>query len=116
MDFLRVEALGHRREAGHVREHHGDALSFTLESALGGEDLLGEVLRRVGLRGGELRRGWRGGHGGAALAAELVRWGIGNPAGGTQRLEACATLSAELHALRILVRALSTTHRNSQAT
>ena len=52
------------REARYVREHHGGALSFTLESALGGEDLLGEVLRRVGLRRGVARRrrlrDWRG--------------------------------------------------------
>ena len=116
VDVLGIELLRHRREARHVREHHSDALSFSLQRAFRGEDLLGEVLRRVGVRGRELLRGWRGGHGGAALAAELVRRGIGDPAGGTQRLEACATLSAELHALRIFVRALRTTHRNSQAT
>ena len=33
VDFLRVEALGHRREARHVREHHGDAFSFPLQRA-----------------------------------------------------------------------------------
>ena len=33
-----------------VGEEHGDLLALALEGALRGEDLLGEVLRRVGLR------------------------------------------------------------------
>ena len=47
VDVLGVEALGHGREARHVGEHHGDALAFSLQGALGGEDLLSEVLRRI---------------------------------------------------------------------
>jgi hypothetical protein len=36
-----------------VGEEHGDLLALALEGALRGEDLLGEVLRRVGVRRGE---------------------------------------------------------------
>ena len=53
VDVLGVELLGHRGEARHVREHHGDDLALALDGALGGEDLLGEVLGGVGLRGRE---------------------------------------------------------------
>ena len=38
-----------------VGEEHGDLLALALERGLRGEDLLGEVLRGVGLRGGEPR-------------------------------------------------------------
>jgi len=34
-----------------VGEEHRDLLAFAFESAPGGEDLLGEVLRGIGLRG-----------------------------------------------------------------
>src|SRR3989337_714188 len=40
-----------------VGEQHGDLLALALERALGGQDLLREVLRRVALRGGESGRG-----------------------------------------------------------
>jgi hypothetical protein len=39
-----------------VGEEHGDLLALALEGALGGEDPLREVLRRVGLRRRESRR------------------------------------------------------------
>ena len=72
VDVLGVEALRHCGEAGHVGEHHGDGLALTLEGALRGEDLLGEVFRRVGDGGGfpergacgRRRRDDRGGRGG----------------------------------------------------
>jgi hypothetical protein len=52
-----------------VGEQHSDLLALTFQRALGGEDLLGEVLRRVGLGGG----GCRGSpERCGALAAELM--------------------------------------------
>jgi hypothetical protein len=40
-----------------VGEENGDLLALAFESRLGGENLLGEMLRGVGLGRGELRRG-----------------------------------------------------------
>src|SRR5262249_48797004 len=53
---LGVDALGHFHRTLHVGEQHRDALPLALEGTPRAEDLLGEVLRRVGgdraLRGG----------------------------------------------------------------
>jgi hypothetical protein len=48
VDVFGVQFFGDRREAAHIHEHHGDVLALALHGALGGEDLLGEVLWRVG--------------------------------------------------------------------
>ena len=50
MDFLGVEAGREGREPGDVHEEHRHLLALALERAGGGEDLLGQVLRRVGAR------------------------------------------------------------------
>jgi hypothetical protein len=54
-----------------VGEEDGDLLALAFQGGLGGEDLLGEVLGSVRLRGGRMNRG-RGarGHSMAALEAE----------------------------------------------
>ncbi len=59
---LGAEPLGQRGRADHVAEEHGDRLALALERAAGGEDLLGEVPRRVRPRdaGGSARRPRRG--------------------------------------------------------
>src|SRR6266511_817865 len=44
---LRVELFGERGEVGHIGEQHGDLAAFPLEGAPRGEDLLGQVARRV---------------------------------------------------------------------
>src|SRR5207249_1151346 len=102
-----------------------DALSFSLQGAFRGEDLLGEVLRSVGLRGSEAVRRRRGGcrcgrdrrrrAGGttqplAALATELVGRRVGGLASGTERLESRSALPAELGVRGIGVPALGTLH------
>ncbi len=46
---LRVEPLGKPRGLGDVHEEHRDLLALALQRAFGGEDLLGQVLRSVGL-------------------------------------------------------------------
>ena len=53
MPFLGIDALGELHRARHVGEEDGDRLALALERALGGEDLLDEVARRVGARLGE---------------------------------------------------------------
>jgi len=56
-----------------VREQHRDLLALAFEGALGGEDLLGEMLGRVGLGRAELQLSRkRGLEWPAALLAELV--------------------------------------------
>src|SRR6185503_10490215 len=58
MPFLGIDALGELHRARDVGEEDGDWLALALERALGGEDLLHEVARRVGARlgGGRRRR------------------------------------------------------------
>ena len=58
MPFLGIDALGELHRARDVGEEDGDRLALALERALGGEDLLDEVARRVGARlgGGRRRR------------------------------------------------------------
>jgi hypothetical protein len=43
-----------------VREQHGHVLAFAFESIPGSQDLLGEVLWSVGIRGGKPRSGGSG--------------------------------------------------------
>ena len=51
MDFFGIQPLGQRRETRDVDEQDGDLLPLPFKGALGGEDLLGEVLGSVRLRG-----------------------------------------------------------------
>ena len=129
VDLLGVQALGHRREAGDVREHHADLLALALHGRAAAEDLLGQVLGRVGLRGGEpLGRGRRllgGGRGrrrgrggprsapqrGAALTAELLPRRVLALAGRADGLQPASALTAELLAGRIVVAATEALHQ-----
>ena len=79
-----------------VGEQHRDLLALAFERGLRGEDLLGEVLGRVGIR----RRkpgpcGVRAKFG-AALAAELLFGSIGRTAGSAHSGQTRAALAAEL--------------------
>jgi len=56
MPLLGIDALGELHRARDVGEEDGDRLSLALERALGGEDLLDEVARRVGAGLGDGRR------------------------------------------------------------
>ena len=47
--LLRIGSLDQRRGAHDVREEHRDLLPLALDGTPGGEDLLGEVLGRVGV-------------------------------------------------------------------
>jgi hypothetical protein len=54
-----------------IGEQHGHVFALALESTLGGQDLLGEVLWSVGLGGGEPGSGGdRGFYGSPAVIAE----------------------------------------------
>src|SRR5262249_2018678 len=54
--FLRITIREQLHRALEVGEEHRDLLALTFEGALGGEDLLGEVLRSVRLGAGEAAR------------------------------------------------------------
>ena len=57
MPFLGIDALGELHRAHDVGEEDGDQLALAPERALGGENLLDEMPRRVGARlGGDRRR------------------------------------------------------------
>jgi hypothetical protein len=57
--FLRIAVSEEFHRALEVGEQDSDLLALTFEGGLGREDFLGEVLRSVGLRGGEPRLpGW----------------------------------------------------------
>jgi hypothetical protein len=71
------------------------------------------MFRGVGLGGRKLRCSCTRGQRSPALVAELVRRRIGCAAGGAERIQARAALSAELHVYRILVPAAGTMHPGS---
>src|SRR6185295_16705993 len=123
VDLFGVEPLGHRREAGHVREDDADLLALAFHRRAAAEDLLGEMAGRVRLRRGEALGGGglgsRGGRGraggatqrGAALTTELLAGRVRGLAGGTDHLQPAATLAAEFLAERVLVTAAAALHR-----
>src|SRR5437773_4830320 len=73
MPLLGIDALGELHRARDISEEDGDRLALALERALGGEDLLDEVARRVGagLGDGRGRRQTR-----AAVVAEPRPGGV----------------------------------------
>ena len=83
---------------------------------LGGEDLLGEVLGRVGLRRGNLprRRGSR--ERPTALAAELLRAGVRGATGRAHRRQPRSALPTELHGGEVVVLAPRAVHAGSPPT
>jgi hypothetical protein len=115
--LVRVEPLGHGREAREVGEEDGDLAALPFEGAAGGEDLLGQVPGRVALghprtrSEGLRRRRWRPpcegcptlaaeGKAGWILKATLrAAWG---------QLRAAA--AAKIHAFRIVKPAAGAAH------
>ncbi len=129
VNVLGVQPLGHRGEARHVGEQHGDLLALPLDGAARREDLLGQMRGRVGVRRGKARcrrlggggrhggggaRGRRGRHRLAALRAELGGGRDRALAGKANRLEPLSTLTAELPGRGIVVRTAGTVHQLSQ--
>jgi len=92
-----------------VGEEHGDLLVLAFQGRLGGEDLLGEVLRGIGLgrRSDASRRSGRA-NGLSALLAELRAGRQLGAVGPAREGQPAATLQAELGVAGILVPALRT--------
>jgi hypothetical protein len=77
---LRPESFGQIGGADQVAEKHADELSLAFQSATRGEDLPGQMGRRVGVGRSELGRiRWRN-QGSAAPMTKLVRGGVTGPA------------------------------------
>src|SRR4029450_2988512 len=88
-----------------VGEEDGHLLALALQCVFGGENLLGEVLRGVGLGGGTARPSRS-----PALVAELGSGGKFNAAGGALPGQASTAVQAELGLRRVLVLTLGTLH------
>ena len=118
-------ALGQQlHRALEVGEEHRDLLPLALQSALGREDLLGQVLGRVGGGGAESgrrrlgprcrrRASDRGPERLTAASAELPARRDRDAAGRAELLQLPATLLAEADALTVLEAAARTTHQRS---
>src|SRR5581483_192484 len=109
--LLGIDLARELHRALHVGEEDGHLLPLALESGARGQDLVGEMLRRVGARvrcssgGGRERR--------AALPAEL---GAGTVAGAARRargLERCTAFFTEGRVGEVLAVTLGTLHRDA---
>jgi hypothetical protein len=110
---LGVDALGEVHGALQVHEQHRHQLALALEGALGGEDLVGEVLGRVLAR--VLRRDGRCRchalvEGAPAAVAEGGVDGVGPLAAPAELLEAVAAAGAEGGIARVLTVTARATH------
>ena len=85
-----------------IGEEHRDLLALALQRAPGGEDLLGEVLRRVAVRRAPGPR--RAAEPLPTAAAKLIAGVIGEPARGADDRERRCALGAEAAASRLSVR------------
>src|SRR5262245_50152047 len=96
-----------------VGEEDGDLLALTFEGALGGENLVGQVLGSVGLRFTEagLRTGARN-NGLTAFQAELCAGRQFALTLGTDERQAGSALQAELGVRRVIVLATRTLHES----
>jgi hypothetical protein len=110
-----IDLLGEIQRSLHVGEEDGHLLALAFQGALGGEDLLGEVLG--GVVAGRAHRGGRGAlptdlssNGRAALPAEIGGGWVITSAGGTDRFNLPPALDAEERIGRIGVRAGGTVH------
>jgi hypothetical protein len=94
-----------------IGEEDGDLLALAFQGDFGCEDLLGEMLRSVGLRRrADAPRGQRSDRvdGLAALLAELCPGGQLRAAGAAHESQPAAALEAEFGVVRVLVPALGT--------
>ena len=98
-------------EAGDVHEQNGDLLALALEGGLGREDLLGQVLGGVRLRGRRTNRGRRAsGERLAALEAEAGATGEFCATGAAGERETGSATKAELGVGRVVLLAPGTRH------
>src|SRR5262249_32943385 len=83
-----------------ICKEDGHLLALTLQSGLGGEDLVGEMLRRVGRRRRERCTDWAADYARAerlaAFLAEFVSGRVGGAATVADSCEFCPALRAEL--------------------
>jgi hypothetical protein len=97
-----VGSAGQLHRPLHVGEEHGHLLALAFEGGARGQNLLGEVLRRIGawtwwwprFRGLSERL--------SAFSAELFPWLVHRLAGGADQREFSAAMGAELSAGSIL--------------
>src|SRR4029453_10901242 len=117
--FLGIAIGQQLHRALQVGKEDGHLLALTFQSASRADDLLGQVLRRVGLRRLKLRPGGGCGGGGegdkgrAAAAAELLAAFVQEATRRTRRVERPATLATEAATLAILGPALRAPHVSS---
>jgi hypothetical protein len=107
---LGAQAFGQGRGVGDVAEEHGDLLALALEGAAQGEDLVGQMLGRVGLGARERPRRRRGGERRGALATESAVRRIRRAAGATGGDQGGRALPAESRASGIVVLASGALH------
>src|SRR5262249_53008393 len=101
--FLGVPVREELHGALAVGEEHGDLLALPFESRLGRQDLLDQVLRRVGLRRGE--SWWGSGDTAQRLAAASAELPAGRHDGTTRwasEIEPRPAFLAEAHACAVL--------------
>ena len=115
MHFLGIEPLRERGEARHVHEKHRDLLPLAGEGAARGENLLGEVPRRVGLRGGKTARRGLAVERPAAIVTEAIAWWVARLAARADDLEPRPAASAEADARGIRMAAARTGHGRREA-
>jgi hypothetical protein len=98
-----------------VGEEHGDLLALAFQGALRGQDLLGQMFRRVGLRGADLRRRdrRRREQRRAASTAELLAGLVREHAGGAGARERRPAFCTEAAALAVLGPAARAKHQPS---
>src|SRR5262249_31352508 len=108
--LLRVPISEQLHRALEVGEQDRDLLALPFERRLGGEDLLGEVLRSVGLRGAESRRGRRSSRV-RTFGAEFGGRGQGPTALGAYPGQWRGALLAELRARLVWVLAARAAHQ-----
>ena len=109
--LLGVEALGQRGEPRDVHEEHGHLLALALERAARREDLLGQVLGRVGLGRGELAGGGPGPSAPPHWWQKRLPGGFGAWQAAQVTLKGRAATAAEAGALGILLAAARTGQR-----
>ncbi len=108
--LLRIPVGQQLHRALEVGEEDGDLLALALKRGLGGEDLLGQMLWRVGLRRDEARRRAGGAHRRGALEAEPRPGGELRPAARAPESKRRRALQAEPRPWRILLLASGTLH------
>ncbi len=107
--FLRILVGQELHRPLEIGEEHRDLLALAFQRVPGGQDLLGEVLRGIALRGRLALRWLQGGRGAAGAAESLVRKQL-RAAARAARHQTRATLLTEPDPLTVLGLAAGTLH------